>query len=81
MIFARRVLWAAVVVSVLAALTFGLARELDDARVKGVPILPAPPEVGTFMYLHVDGPFLLAWDTRTGQTKLCMIQQSGVTCR
>ena len=46
----------------------------------GQIIASPPPPVGTFMYLQLEGPVLLAWDTRTGAAKVCMVRQGGVEC-
>lgn len=32
------------------------------------------PPVGTYQYLHIEGPLMLAWDTRTGAYKFCLIR-------
>ena len=59
-----------------------LAAALLIARKSPVEQSPVPDyqPVGTFMYLQLEGPVLLAWDTRTGAAKVCMVQQGRVEC-
>lgn len=41
-------------------------------EIEAVPEPPTP--VGTYQYLHIEGPLLLVWDTRTGQSKVCAVR-------
>ena len=67
----RRALLACAV-TLCVAIAWVVWHTMDGAAMVAPVTLTAPD--GTFQYLHVEGPLLMTWDTRTGVAQMCFIR-------